>query len=686
MKDKEYVAYDTETNGVDYNSEVIGFSVCAELDKAYYVIISAWDVGQKKLISVVPKSEAADAVKILLGKKLIMQNAPFDCEKTTYNFGYELMPFVVHDTMIGGHLLNENRSNGLKERGVELYGEDARAEQKAMKDSVHANGGVLTKKQYELFKADPDLLAYYGAKDAILTFKVFFHDAEKLFEQELDKFFYEDESMPLLRGPTYDMNTTGLRVDAEKLQALKRSLEVEILEAQAFIDKEVSAHVKDKYPGTGKTNHFNVSATQQRSWLLYHKLGNSFNTLTKSGRALCKALQLKLPYAPGAKRDFIQACIDNKGRIWEESKLNKKTGKMSRPKKVGDPWIYMQCGKESLNKLAGKYKWVETYLKFAQNTKLLNTYVVGIQTRMQYNIIRPSFLQHGTTSGRYSCKNPNFQNLPRDDKRIKACIISRPGKVFVGADYSQLEPRVFAYFSGDERLLACFKNGDDFYSVIGTEVFNKEGCSLKKNDKNSFAKLHPHLRDVAKVVALSSTYGTTAPKMAPTIGKSIQEAQEVIDDYFDRFPKVYNMMLNAHETAKKTGQVTNLFGRPRRMPMALSINKIYGNTQHSDLPYEVRNILNLAVNHTIQSTGSSIMNRAAIATWKEVRRMEATDARWAEVKIVLQVHDELVLEGPEPLKDAMYAILKRCMEDTTKLPGVDLVAEPKIGFNLAELK
>lgn len=620
-------------------------------------------------------------MELLKIKKLVLQNAVFDCSMVKDSFGIDLMPAVVHDTMLGGHILNENRSNGLKERGVELFGEDAAAEQRAVKESVYKNGGVLTKNKYELFKADEDLLAHYGAKDAILTLKVFYNDVPLIYEESLDKFFYDEESMPLLRGPTYDMNTEGLRVDPVKLQKLKQTLEADCLEAMGFITKEVAAHVKDKYPGTGKTNYFNVGASQQRAWLLYKKLGNNFNTLTKSGRALCKALGLRLPYTPSSKREFAAVCEQNKGRVWEEAKFNKKTKKMGRAKKVEDFWKYTACGKESLAKLATKYKWVEKYLEYAKNLKLLNTYVEGIQKRMQYNIIRPSFLQHGTTSGRYASRNPNFQNLPRDDKRVKECIIAREGKVFVGADYAQLEPRVFASVSKDITLTTCFEKGKDFYSVVGAPIFGKESLPLEKDVAGSFAKKYPELRDKAKVIALATPYGRTAAQQASAMGISIDEAQQLINNYFDAYPDVEKMMLESHEQAKTSGVVHSLFGRPRRMPEALKIPRLFPKVKHKDLPYEYRNLLNLAMNHRVQSTAASLMNRAAIATWKECRRRG-----WKDVKIVLQVHDELILEGPIALANEMAKVLKHSMENTTELPGVKLIAEPKIGNNLAQLK
>lgn len=686
LENKSLISFDTETTGVSKDSEIIGFSVSAETDVGYYVVLSYWDVAAQRLIYLETKSVAKRLLEQLQGKSLIMHNAVFDCYMVENNFKVALMPSVHTDTMILAHLLDENRSCGLKELGLGIFGEDANKEQLEMKESVAKNGGVLTKEKYELYKADADLIGRYGAKDAILTLSLFYHLVEQLYEQGLDQFFYEDESMPLLRGPTYELNTIGLSIDSEKLQLLKKQLEADCLEAKAYIYKEIFPHVKDKYPGTGKANVFNIGASQQRAWLLFTRLENDFYTLTKEGRVICKYLGLKLPYYKGARQEFLGACEAAKGQIYEEAKYNYKTKKYGRPKKIGDHWKYISCGKETLKKLAPKYKWVERYLEYAKDLKILNTYVEGIESRVQYGIIRPSFLQHGTTSGRYASRNPNFQNLPRDDKRVKAFVVSRPGNVFVGADYSQLEPRVFASVSQCLTLMECFRSGQDFYSVVGAPIFDKTDCSLFKSGKDSFAVKYPKLRDNAKILALATPYGRTAMQQSAAMGIEIDEAQMLIDRYFQEYPEVQQMMLDSHEMAKKDGFVKSLFGRLRRMPEALKIEETYGNTSHAKLPYIARNTLNLAMNHRVQSTAASIMNRAAILCWQQIQDLGNTDELWKKVKIVLQVHDELILEGPEELGELMAQVLKFTMETAVTLPGVDLIAEPKISKTLADLK
>lgn len=669
LKDKEFISYDCETTGLTRYDNVIGISICAEEDKAYYVILAYWDPIKGQLIE---NPGVLESVKGLLAdlkrKSLLMHNGVFDCSMAEAFFKIRLIESLHTDTMVLAHLLDENRRVGLKELGAERYGADIKEEQEAMKASVLANGGSLTKANYQMYKADSKLIAKYGARDAWLTYMLFMDLVPELYKQNLDKFFYEDESMPLLRGPTYDLNTAGLQVDTTALLTLKKTLEAECLEALDFIQQEIKPYVQEKYPGTTKKNTFNIGASSQMGWLLFGKLGLEFAALTDGGKALCKALNVRVPYTASAKRDFINICQRQEGVLFASNK------------KIRAPWAYIACDKSTLQKFASRYKWIERLLEYQRKMKLLTTYVKGIESRINYGIIQSNYLQHGTTSGRYASRNPNFQNLPRDDKRIKACMVARGGSVFVGADYSQLEPRVFAYFSGDQRLLAAFRGEDDFYSVIGMEVYNKHDCTPRKEGSaDAFGVKYKKLRDFSKVIALASTYGATAHQLAPTTGKSIEETQMDIDNYFERFPGVAKMMLDSHNTAKSQGFVLNLFGRPRRMPEAMKITKLYGNVEHAELPYQARNILNLAVNHRIQSTGASIVNRAAIRFH--------TNCKAADInaKLVAQVHDSLIAECREEDADAVLALLQDAMENTTKLPGIRLEAIPKIGQNLAEV-
>lgn len=670
----DYVTFDTETTGLDKDAEIIGLSVCAEETKAFYIILAEYDKNQEKLIYLDEvKRETIKLLAYLTTKKLIMHNATYDCSMVENYFKVSLIDSLYADTMVMAHLLDENRKVGLKELSEKLFGTDSTKEQLEMKQSVIDNGGTLTKTNYQMWKADSSLLAKYGAKDALLTFKVFEHLLLDLYEQGLDKFFFEEESMPLLKGPTYQLNTVGLKIDTNQLTQLKKQLEAEIAEAQAFVHKEILNDVKEKYPDTNKKNKFNIGSSSQLAWLLFGQLGLEFGTLTKEGKNVCKHLMGKLPYKPSDKNTFLRLCREQVGSMYAVDG--------GKPKKIKEPWSYTACDKSLLQKLAPKRKWIEKLLEVQKKTKLLSTYVEGIEERVKYGTIQPQFLQHGTTSGRYSCRNPNFQNLPRDDKRIKKCIVSRPGKVFVGADYSQLEPRVFAYVSQDEALMKAFNGTDDFYSVIGMRVYGKTDClPLKDGHPDAFGIKYKKLRDLAKVIALASTYGASGPQLAATTGKSIDDTQGDIDAYFTNFPQVAKMMRDSHLMAIKQGFVTNIFGRPRRMPDAKYIPKIYGTDKHAQLPYEARSTLNLSVNHRIQSTGASICNRSLIAFYNNCKKLSIN------APIVSQIHDEIIVECDEQDAETVSLLLQDAMENTTTLPGVPLQAVPNIAKNMADLK
>lgn len=679
LKDEEFIALDSETTGLSKGSEIIGYSVCASENEAYYVIVAEWNPEKQALVYLETKDTARQFMLEMRTKKLIGHNFLFDAQMIEDNYKVSLIENLHTDTLILAHLLNENRKLGLKELGFEMFGEDATQESTQVKKSVQDNGGSITKDNYELYKADSSILALYGAKDAQLTYKLFIELLPKLYDECLDDFFFT-ESMPLLRGPTYEMNNTGLKLDQTAMTTLKKTLEAECEEHKAFINAEIYPHIKDKYPGTNKKNTFNTGSNAQLSWLLFGVLNLEFSILTDAGKQACKDLNLKLPYSPAAKRQFIAAALESEGKIQQPAAIV--NGKPVRAKKFKSPWSYIAVGNKVIPKFAERYKWIDALIKMNKKQKILSTYIEGIESKVSYGIIRPSYLQHGTTSGRYSSRSPNFQNLPRDDKRIKACIIARPGKVFVGADYSQLEPRVFAYFSNDERLLSAFKSADDFYSVIGMEVYGKTDCIPRKDGSpDAFGIKYKKLRDLSKIIALASTYGATPHQLAPTTGKSIDDTAQDIANYFEAFPGVAQMMLNSHAEAKKQGYVSTLFGRKRRIPAAMKIDKIYGKKSHADLPYEARSLLNLGVNHRIQGTAASICNRALIKYCQDRDSAGITAA-----PVVMQIHDEIVVECNESDAEDVMLLLQNAMETAVILPTIALEAVPKIAKTLADLK
>ena len=666
LENQEYIAYDTETTGLGKDAEIIGFSVSSEVDLGFYIVLSYWDTSNKKLIYCDSqfKDAALDILRLISTKNLIMHNAVFDIEKTVDNFGIDLMPALHTDTMIMAHLLNENERIGLKDLGAGIFGEDAKKEQIEMKASIIQNGGACDSKNFELYKADKQLIGSYAAKDAVLTIKLFYHLVPKLVEENLDAFFWDDESMPLLKGPTYELNTVGLKVDIDGLKNLEKDLIDESVRLKAEVLQDIWPYIKDKYPGTNKANTFNIAAPKQLAWLIFIRLNEEFRKLTDSGREVAKDLLGKLPYTTAQKRAFIRSVEENGQK----------------------PWNYLQCDKATLSKLSLKYDWIRKLLEYRKACKLLSTYVLGIQDKTRYGVIRPSFLQAGTTGTRYSSRAPNFQNLPRDDKRIKSCIVSRPGKVFVGADYSQLEPRVFTAMSQDPILLEAYSNGEDFYSALAIPIFGKYEFSAMKDADNYLGKKDPVTRQLGKECALSLAYGATPYRLNETLitkanlDLPIERCIEIRNDYFDRLSGVAAFVNESRRLVVENGVVVNLFGRPRRIPQAMALKNILKSVDVSELRYDQRACINLAVNYRVQGTAGSVVNRACIAFSRRCKELGL------DAKIVLQVHDEIIVECPEEQASEVSALLKDCMENTVQLPGVALVADPKIARNLGDLK
>lgn len=665
IRNHDYVAYDTETTGLQKDTGIVGISVSAEVHKGYYIPLAWWNKETKQLdyCSEDLSHETINLLQLLCHKHLIMHNALFDVEKTLLNFNVDLMPALHTDTMVLAHLVDENRRVGLKDLAASIFGISEKKEQEEMSKSVHDNGGQYTKLNKEMYKADRDILARYGAKDTILTLKLFYHLIPQLFEQGLDKFFYEDECMPLLKTAIYQLNTVGLKVDVEELKALRVSLEEEVVMLEAKIKAEIYPYVKDKYPGTTPTNTFNIGSPQQLSWLLFSVLNNEFDKLTEGGRKMAKELMDKVPYSSADKRRFLHK-LKLKGL--PEHK-------------------YLKCDKTTLQAYEDIYPWVRLLLSYKKAEKILGTYVIGILDRLHYGVIYPGFRQTGTSGTRLSSNNPNFQNLPSGDKRIKNCIVARNNRIFVGADFEQLEPRIFTAQSQDVALLHAFANKQDPYSTLAMKVFNKTGYSVKKADDNFFGKKYPQLRQVGKEGFLAFPYGTTPFKFKETVKNkaridlSIEECKDFRTNYFEEFSGVSNMISSAHEEVINTGVVYNMFGRPRRIPDAKFVKRLDWKNP-LNLDYEHRTLLNLAMNFKVQGTAGSLVNRACIAFVRKSRELGL------DANIVMQIHDEIIVECNESQSAQVADLLKESMINTVKLPGVELIADPKIGKRLSDLK
>ena len=307
-----------------------------------------------------------------------------------------------------------------------------------------------------------------------------------------------------------------------------------------------------------------------------------------------------------------------------------------------------------LEKLAPDYPIVSKILEYRQLTKLKSTYADGLAAFIaEDGRIHSTFQQTITATGRLSSTDPNLQNIPvRTDegRELRKLFTASEGNVFIDADYSQIELRLMAHFSGCEKLKEAYRNGADIHAITASQVF---GVPLEE--------VTPKMRREAKAVNFGIIYGISAFGLSNDLGISAKEAKAYIDKYFETYSEVKTYIDSNVENAKKDGYVTTLYGRRR----------VIGELKSSN--FAVRSFgERAAMNMPLQGTSADIIKIAMVRVYKRLKD-EGLNA-----KLVLQVHDELVVDCPESEREKVEKILKSEMEHAAEL-SVPLVADVGTG-------
>ncbi len=292
--------------------------------------------------------------------------------------------------------------------------------------------------------------------------------------------------------------------------------------------------------------------------------------------------------------------------------------------------------------------------------KLLATYADGLLAAVlpETGRIHPSFHQLGASTGRLSCSDPNLQNIPiRDEwgRRIRTCFVPDDGFVFVGADYSQIELRILAHVSGDPGLTSAFEAGLDVHTATAAELFGIAAADVAADQRRA-----------AKTINFGLMYGMGAQRLGATLGIPTAEAAEWIKRYFERFPGIAAFRQHAVDEARESGWVATMFGRRRRLPEP-------GSGARRDPSWIER----IAVNTPIQGAAADLIKLAMI----EVHRRLA--AEHPRARLILQVHDELLVEVPAAEAESVRRLMHDAMEGAATL-RVPLLVESGIGQNWAE--
>ncbi len=310
---------------------------------------------------------------------------------------------------------------------------------------------------------------------------------------------------------------------------------------------------------------------------------------------------------------------------------------------------------ESLRNLQSKHPIIPLLLEWAEMKKLKSTYVDGLLPKMYKNRLHPSFHLHRTATGRLSSSDPNLQNIPRESSIRKLFVAPQHHQLFV-ADYDQIELRIMAMFSQDPQLLRIFNTGEDIHTATASAVFKKDPKDITSEE-----------RQIGKGVNFLTAYGGGAAKLARTTGIEEEHAMEILNNYYRSFAGLTAWKQSVVATGRKNGYVSTLEGRRRRLPdLTSSDNMLRSRAERQ------------AVNAVVQGSAADICKKAMINVHKALHHKG--------VRLLVQVHDELVAAVPEKLIEEATQPFLDAMGDGTVIQQIPLKVSYEYASNWAEAK
>ena len=746
IQEHDILAFDTETDSLNpRKGQIIGFSISGEVGRGFYMPTMIYEnesLSECELDGAPAHGLAKYAIKQLIGKKLVMHNGSFDARFTKNFYGIDLIPYIHVDTGLLVHTVKEEgafgfggKPFGLKEIAKMVQDEigldmekQANEEQVELKESIKKNGGATTKDNFEIFKADLDILAKYAAADADLTLRLHNHFIEVLKQEGLEKFFFEDEVMPLYREVTIKMEEHGVKLDIPLIEKTKANIVADLEKYGQMVvdellqDKKVRTWIIDKaveaFPPKGK------GAFAQ---MLLEMEGLELVKSAKTGKyTLNKATISALPDSPVksflltsdssylTKEQIMKVSV----RLWKEAngdtffniQSKDQMGQIAFGVLGVKPQSQTSKGKDQFDEdliqsIGDTYTWAKYLRIYNKLTKIKSAYVDRFLDGSDGGIFYPYFKQNGTVSGRYGS---DLQQLPKplepgqdDDivmdytNIIRAFFVAESGYKLLDTDYASLEPRIFAAVAGDQGLKDIFNNDWDFYSTIAIRTEKLEGVSPDTKAPNYLKKVDPVKRQTAKSYSLGIAYGMSGYALAMTLGCDQKEAERLVEGYLDGFPDLRRWREGSRVFVKEHGYIKNKVGRIRHLPVAKEVyeamedklldwrfrkqlEKEYGSEKITNLYRDYRNALNNCLNFQIQSFAASVVNRAAIQINRRFKE------NGIDGQVIAQIHDQLICQVAEKDVEKACPIVKDCMENTTKLDGVQLIADPEVANNFRD--
>ena len=747
IQESEVIAVDTETSGLNpRKNKIVGWSISGDEGIGFYIPTLVWnfDKGELEVQTIDGTSTetiSKNLLKALKGKKLVFHNASFDVQFIKNYFGIDLLPDVWVDTGLLVHTVYEEGAFGfgnpfgLKSIAImnqEALGlnveEAANQEQIELKESIKKNGGSVTKESFEIYKADLDILSKYASADTDLTLRICNLYLDKLRQEGLEDFFFEEEVMPIYREVTVPMEAYGVDLDVELIDKIHSEIVEDQKKNKDIVMKsllelsEVKAWVVDTaseaYPVSHKGNFAQRLVQRYSLPLPKSEKTGKYSLTTKNIEAL-EDSDVKQFLLTGDKSflDEIEAARISMS-LWKESNDGDYINIQSK-KHLGEiVFKYMgikpkvsgantKSGRAKFDmsmveELSKEFPWAENLRVYNKLLKIKSTYVDRFRDRQEDGRYYFYFKQNGTVSGRYGS---DAQQLPKPLEEgedapvimkyvniVRAFLTAGKGRKVIDADYESLEPHCFASVSGDEKLQEIFNNGWDFYSYVAIQTENLEGVSADKKADNYLKKLDPVKRNKAKAYSLGVAYGMEAYALKMTLGVDQKTAEELIKGYLEGFPGLAKWRENSRRQVKDHGFIKNYVGRVRHLPR---VKKIYekfgermmdwrfrkelepqfGRDQVIKVYRDYRNGLNNCLNFQLQSLAAAVVNRAALQINRKAKELGI------DAKVQAQVHDQLLINVAEKDAEKFAPYVQEIMETTTNLPGVTLKAPPEISDN-----
>ena len=626
IKDGEYVL-DIETTGLDpFNDLIVGVCLYSPSQEPAYIPMLHTNIDNTLMEGQLEVAVVKQHITRLMESNAlwINHNIKFDAKFLMYR--WNIKPNNMYwDTLIGAFVLNENEpTHGLKP----LY-------------AKYISKSKDKQSYKDLFEKTPfnyiplDLAEVYGANDGTKTYALYQFQKkylnpnhERTDFRSLYNVFRKVEMalLPVL----CDMELKGVEIDTQFAKELEVKYEQVALEQEQYLYDVIYTRFANKV-----RNHAELQALIEKQAKNKKLKGTKYQDLINfNSSPQLKYLFFDILGFPKLYRRDPMSCGKEQQQLWLDS------DKVSK----------------------GQKEFLQAFMEWRKTVKLLTSFIVKIPEarEVKTNAVHTNFNQLGAKTGRFSSSHPvhkiNLQQIPSRNKDIRKIFRARPGHVFIGSDFSAIEPRILATVSQDPTMLKTFNDGIDIYASMASLIFNVpyEQCLEFHPETGEKQPEGKDRRTQTKSVLLGIMYSRGAKAIAEQFGKDAKWGQALIDNFYKSFPSIKEIITKSMYQAEKLGYVCTITGRKRRLP----------NMRLDKENYLYQEASRQCLNARIQGSSADVMKLAMVNLYNHPRFKEL------EGNILMTIHDEMVIECRDEVAVEMAELLPEVMKDTAmKLLG-----------------